>query len=193
MHPITELNKVAREFHHVQGEHAREGVSGGRRRRQRAHLKELEEKFETLLDRWVPDATEQMRWREHIYRGAQEPHELADIEQPPLFHGRSEQGSILVIRAIDDEQELIVDGDPVARRPLRPTMDAPMLHGGSEFHELFEAPPEALDALLDYIERRTDAPPWGFARALYDEGMIDANFGLTARGRRFRDRRRSAA
>ena len=36
---------------------------------------------------------------------------------------------------------------------------------------------------------RTTEPPWTWARTLYDDGLIDANFGLTARGRRYRDAR----
>jgi hypothetical protein len=189
MHPITELNKVAREFHHVQGERAREGVSGSWRRRQRARLEELEEKFDTLLVRWVPDATEQMRWREHLYRGAEAPSDLIP-DEPPLFRGRSAQGSSLVIRADHEEQELILDGALVARWPLRRTIDAPVHHGGMDFFEVFEANPDALEALLDYVARRVDAPPWEWARELYEDGLIDSNFGLTARGRRFRAGRR---
>ena len=190
MHPIAELSKVAREFHHVQGEHAREGVSGSWRRRQRARMEELEEKFETLLSRWVPQATEQMRWREHLYRGAEEPHESVPVEEPLLFRGRSALESTLVIRATEDEQEWIVDGNVVDRRPLRRTIDAPVIHGGWEFHEQFDAPAEALEALIAYVERRADAPPWAWARELYEDGLIDCNFGLTARGRRYRDAHR---
>lgn len=192
MHPISELSKVVREFHHLQGEHAREGVSGSWRRKQRSRMEALEEKFETLLGRWVPDATEQMRWREHLYRGAEEPRELVpDDQPPPLYRGRSETGSMLEIRPIDGgEQEWLVDEVAVARQPGG-TIDMPVRHGGVEFHELFEAPAEALEALLAYVERRLDAPPWKWARELYEEGLIDANFGLTARGRRFRDRGRA--
>lgn len=186
MHPIAELSNVAREFHHVQGEHAREGVSGSRRRRQRARMEELEEKFETLVARWVPDASEQQRWREHIYRGADEPSELVPSEPQPLFHGSSEYDSSLLIRETEHEQVWIVDGDVVDRRPLRSPVVAPVRHGGSEFAELFETDPQALDALIAYVERRTSEPPWAWARALYDDGLIDANFGLTDRGRRYR-------
>jgi hypothetical protein len=189
VHPIAELTKVAREFHHVQGEHAREGVAGSWRRRQRSRMEELEEKFETLVVRWVPDATEQMRWREHLYRGAEQPQASVSGSQP-LFRGGSELGSTMVIRETEDEQQWIVDGNVVDRRPLRQPVVVPVSHNGSEFHELFEAAPEALEALLDHAERRTDEPPWAFARALYDDGLIDSNFGLTARGRRYRDARR---
>jgi hypothetical protein len=190
VHPIAELSKVAREFHHVQGEHAREGVSGSWRRRQRARMEELEEKFETLLGRWVPQATEQMRWREHLYRGAEEPHESLPAAESLLFRGRSELGSTLVIQETEDEQLWIVDGNIVDRRPPRHSITAPPDHNGSKFPEHFDAPDEALDALIEYVERRADAPPWAWARELYEDGLIDANFGLTARGRRYRDARR---
>lgn len=189
MHPIAELSNVAREFHHVQGEHAREGVAGSWRRRQRARMEELEEKFETALARWVPDASEQMRWREHLYRGAEEPHELIPSEPAPLFRGRSEYDSTLVIRETEHEQVWIVDRDIVDRRALRSPITMPVFHGDSQFAEQFEAGPEALEALIAHVERRTTEPPWTWARMLYDDGLIDANFGLTARGRRYRDAR----
>jgi hypothetical protein len=190
VHPIAELSQVAREFHHVQGEHAREGLSSSRRRRQRARMEELEEKFETLLLRWVPSATEQPRWREHFYRGAEAPADLLPDNPAPLFRGRSELGITLEIRATENEQELLLEGAVVDRLPLRSPITSPVLYGDSEFHELFEAAPDALEALLDYIERRADEPPWARARELYEEGMIDENFGLTARGRRYREARR---
>jgi hypothetical protein len=39
--------------------------------------------------------------------------------------------------------------------------------------------------LRGYCATANGAPPWRWARQLYADGLIDANFGLTARGRRF--------
>lgn len=188
MHPVSELSDVAREFHHLQAEHSREGIEGSWRRRQGARLEELERTFETLLQRWVPSADEQTLWREHLYRGAERPH--GEFVEPPAFRGRSELGSTVVVRPSEDELEVILDGTPVARWPKRRGVAAPLRFADSEFHELFEAPDAALDALLDYVERRTEAPPWQWARELYEDGLIDPTFGLTERGRRFHATRR---
>jgi hypothetical protein len=189
VHPVAELIEVAGEFRHLQAEHAREGPAGSWRRRQRARMEELEQSFDTLLQRWVPDADEQARWREHLYRGAEQPGELPS-EQPPVFRGRAEDGSMLLIQAYKGALELTVDGASVDRWPLERTIDVPVHHGDAIYEESFEVPPEALDALMRFVERRTGEPPWSWARALYEEGLIDANVSLTARGRRFRDSRR---
>jgi hypothetical protein len=187
VHPIAELSKVGREFHNLQGEQAREGVASSRSRGQRARLEELEERFETLLQRWV-SVGEQERWRAYLYRIGDEPRDPVPAE-PPLFRGRSEHETTLVIRADEHGQEWVVDGALVARRPSRHPVAVPMNFDGLHFHEVFEAAPEALEALLEYVERRMVAPPWQCARTLYEDGLIDSDFGLTARGRRFRTSR----
>ncbi|MFO7565881.1 MAG: hypothetical protein R6X02_24780 [Enhygromyxa sp.] len=189
MHPVAELSKVAGEFRHLQAEHSREGPAGSWRRRQRSQMEELEQSFDTLLQRWVPDADEQARWRDHFYRGAEQPGELPR-QEPPVFRGRAEDGSALVIQANKGALELSVDGASVDRWPLERTIDVPVHLGDAIYHEVFDVPPAALEALMNFIERRTSAPPWSWARALFDEGMIDANFSLTTRGRRFRDSQR---
>lgn len=189
MHPVAELSKVAQEFRHVQGEHEREGVEGSWRRRQGSRLDELERAFEVLLERWIKDGEEQARWRDHLYGGADEPeHHLS--EEPPLFRGRSELGSNIVIVANGAERHVLVDGSLVDRWPQRRVIAAPVLHGESAFHEVFEAPPEALDALLRYLDDPGESPPWSWARELFEDGLIDPTFALTARGRRFHMSRR---
>lgn len=188
-HPVSELSKVAREFRHVQGEHEREGVDGSWRRRQGSRLEELERTFEVLLERWVRDTDEQARWREHLYAGAEAPdHELA--EEPPLFRGRSELGSTILIGPNGHERHVIVDGALVDHWPERRVIADPVRHGESAFHEVFEAPPEALAELLGYLDDPGRSPPWSWARELFEDGLIDSTFALTARGRRFHTSRR---
>lgn len=190
MHPVSELSKLAQEFHHLQAEHAREGVEGSWRRRQHARLDEIEQSFETLLQRWVPDADEQARWREHLYRGAEQPG--LPSEEPPIFRGRSDDNSTLIIRVNDSDQVLYLDGAPVARWAKDKTIDAPLRYNSLHFHEMFEASPTALEALADYLGDGASSPPWAWARELYEDGLIDANFGLTERGRRFHRTQRAA-
>jgi hypothetical protein len=152
-------------------------------------MEELEQSFDALLQRWIPSTDEQSRWRDHLYRGAEQPAELPSVE-PPVFRGRAEDGSMLLIRADKGALELTVDGASIDRWPLERTIDVPVERGDAIYHETFEAPPAALEALMRFVERRTSAPPWPWARVLYDEGLIDSNFSLTPRGRRFRDSRR---
>jgi len=54
---------------------------------------------------------------------------------------------------------------------------------GAQFREVFDAVPAALRALRDFRASGGD-PPWGHAAALLAEGLIDVDFGLSARGRR---------
>ncbi len=190
MHPVSELSKVASEFHHLQAERAREGVDGSWRRRHGMRLDELEQSFETLVRRWVSDPAEQERWRQHLHRGDERPL-VEEPNEPPQFLGRSEAGSTLLIRANDGGQDFLVDGRRAAHWPTPRPLDGPQNFEGSVFHEFFQASSSALEALLDYVQRRMEAPPWEHARELFDDGLIDATFGLTARGRRLQASRQS--
>lgn len=191
MHPLAELSQIAREFRHLKAERAREGIDGSWRRRHGARMEELEQSFATLVSRWVPDPDMRARWHDHLHHGAELP-EDTDLAVPPLFRGRSELDSTLLVRVDNDQQKLLLDGAEVARWPMRRTLAAPLRYDGSQFHEVFEASPPALEALTDYLDRRGGAPPWAWARELYDDGLIDPNFGLTARGRRFHTGRAGA-
>lgn len=188
VHPVSELGKIAREFRHLKAQRSNESPEGSWRRQHAARMDELEQSFETLVQRWVPDADEQARWHAHFHRGDEDPEEF-EADEPPLFRGRSELGGVLVVRVDNDEQKLLLDGAEVARWPMRHTIAAPLRYDGSMFFEEFQASPAAQDALSDYLNRRVDSPPWSWARELYDDGLIDSNFGLTPRGRRFHERR----
>jgi hypothetical protein len=54
---------------------------------------------------------------------------------------------------------------------------------GAEFREQFHVPSAALRALRVFRASGGD-PPWEYASSLLSDGLIDTNFGLTARGRR---------
>ena len=59
-----------------------------------------------------------------------------------------------------------------------------MLVGELTCQETFSAPPEAISALHSFLEGSGSRPPWTWAQALYDDGLIDADFGLSPRGAR---------
>jgi hypothetical protein len=183
MHPIRELAQTAREFRHLRAEHHREGVRGGWRRRQEADLVRLERHFAALLERWVPDPDTRARWERHIHHGDAEPEVL--VHDPLLFRGRSANGSVLEIREGDgDERAVLIDGTRCDHIPKERPIDVPFSYGDSTFEETFDLPTEAIQALADHLGGRRVAPPWQWAPVLYEQGIIDSNFGLTGRGHR---------
>jgi hypothetical protein len=75
-------------------------------------------------------------------------------------------------------ERIAAEKDLASTRPgLRIRID------GTEFTETFEVAGEALDALVDFHELG-GSPPWEHASELLADGLIDAHFALTARGKR---------
>lgn len=183
--PEEELRKIVREYRHTRDEHTREGESGSWRRRQRAQLSDLETRFEQILSHWFPDESIRAQWREHLFRAATEPPPVHEV--PRLYRGRSETGSIMeVFETEAGEWEYIVDGTVADRRTGRKSTEATVRLGGQMFQEAFYAPAEALEALRTHVaEQPAGGPPWEWAPELFADGLIDLNFSLTERGRRF--------
>jgi protein required for attachment to host cells len=50
--------------------------------------------------------------------------------------------------------------------------------------ESFDAPDAAVDALAQFLARPGSEPPWSWARALFEDGLVDAELNLTVRGMR---------
>ena len=102
----------------------------------------------------------------------------------------ADAGSVVEVRGTKDEElEVHVDGaltERVAagkdlfsvRPPLSFRVD------GIEAHETFTASAEALDALADFLDHDGAPPPWDHASELLADGLIDAHFAVTPRGRR---------
>jgi len=185
--PEAELVEVAAEFRHLRGEHKRERVEGTTRRHQHARMTELEQRFETLLGRWVPDSGDRHTWRDHLYRGADIP-SRADRPGVLVFRGRAgEGGTVEVYVAADGTQRILVDGRESRRRARRLVFDEKprtLAHLGREFEETTVAPEGAIAALREFVARPNGEPPWPWARELLDDGLIDRHFSLTLRGRR---------
>lgn len=188
--PISheELEALVVEYHQVQEEHRRARRGSRVRRHLRARLAELESRLDRLLAEAVADERERSRWRLHLRHRTGEP--ATPTGRPPLlFRGRSEAGSTLeIFERADCTLDAVVDGALVERLAgadellttlpgltfrLEPTI----------FHETFACPREALDVLVAMLEG-SGPPPYGHARELLLDGLIDRNFGLTPRGRR---------
>ena len=187
------LQTLAGHYHHLQNEHKRAGVESGVRRRIEEQLLEVRERFDRLLEEWVPDAELRQAWREHLHNRVAAPAGPAAI-RPLVFRGRSEAAAVVEVRGKGgDELEVEIDGSVVARiagekdfTPVIPTFR--WRFDGVEFEELFDVSSEALDALADSL-REDQPPPWEHATELLADGLIDTHAALKPRGRRALSRR----
>ena len=192
-HPIEGLQEIVSSYRHMRAEHGREGEEGSRRRNLFAQMEELEQKFETLLSRWVLDEEGRSSWRNCLHHGDPTPKD--DLERlPPLFLGRSQMGSLIEVReSPQGEYEIIVDGSLRQRSSSRVTFggSSPVLlnFADQKWKEMSRANESVLDGLQNYVASPTGEPPWHLARILFSDGLIDTNFGLTSRGKRILNQR----
>ncbi len=180
---------MVRHYHHVESEHEHARREGSVRHHLEKRLQRDRERFEHLLAEYVSDERVRRAWRDFLHHRGGEPSGPPAIN-PVLFKGRSEAGSVIETRRDRaDELTVEVDGQLVERIPGRV---APITTGrrpavfrldGAEFREVFDAKPGALRALREFGASGGD-PPWEHTRALLADGLIDVDFGLTARGRR---------
>ncbi len=194
LYPADVLRRLATEFRHRKQENKEKaGLHSQQRRRHEKELEELQADFESMLKRWVNES-EREAWRAHFHHFAPVP-AGPQLEQPPLFKGRSSSGGLLEIRqAPGPAYEIILDGTPVRRISESPGLTERridrMRFEETEFEEVFDAPEEGQAPLADFYDGPRDGAPWEYSHALFRDGLIDANFGLTERGRRWLDTRR---
>jgi hypothetical protein len=183
-----ELDALVHRYYHLRNEHERSQPESSMRRRLEDELREARERFERLLEEWVPDPDLQEAWREHIRNRGPVPAEPPAI-RPLVFQGRAEvSGSTVEVRRKDDELQVEVDGSLLERvaaeKDLSVTTPALRFRlNGTEFDETFTASPEALRALADFLDEG-GSPPWEHASELLADGLIDVHFDVTPRGRR---------
>ena len=183
-----ELEALVRHYHHVESEHERAHPQGSIRRHLDLRLDHDRRRFEHLLAEYVPDERTREAWRDFLHHRGGEPSGPPAI-RPVVFKGRSQAGSVLEARR-DPSGELVVDVDgQLVERLEAPTIrteegrPAVFSLDGTEFREAFDAGPSALRALRHFRASGGD-PPWDHASALLSDGLIDADFASTARGRR---------
>jgi hypothetical protein len=185
-----ELLALVRYFHHVQNEHQRAHVGSRYRRVLEDRLLQTRDRFERLLEEWAWDEDLRRGWLEHLHNRGREPDGPPEV-RPLVFAGRSEtSGSVVEIRRLKGEElEVRVDGSLVERvagdkdfatrvPPARYRLN------DNEFVEVFNASPDALDALADYLDSDDAPPPWEHAAELLADGLVDVHVALTPRGRR---------
>jgi hypothetical protein len=158
------------------------------RRRIEERLLDVRQRFDRLLEEWVPEEELRRVWWEHLHYRAPVPSGPPAI-RPLVFYGVTDAGSVLEVRGKKDEElEVRVDGAlterVVADKDLS-SVTPPLSFrvDGIEAHETFTASPEALDALADFLDDGKP-PPWDHASELLSDGLIDAHFAVTPRGRR---------
>jgi protein required for attachment to host cells len=157
------------------------------------------QRFERLLSQWVNDEELRERWRCHLHEGAPAPGEPL-FTPPPLFKGLTPSNAAIELRrASDGGYDIILDGAHAGHETvpwhLDPDTAEPVLIGDHSCREVFDAPAQAIDELEAFLPTSGATPPWRWARELMEDGLIDADFALTPRGRRClaRGRRPAAA
>jgi hypothetical protein len=186
----AELQTLVRHYRHLQNEHHRAPVDSAPRRRIEDKLLDVRQRFDRVLEEWVPEEDLRRAWWEHLHYRAPEPDGPPEI-RPLVFAGRSDvTGSVVEIRGKRGEDlEVTVDGAPIERIDADEnfsvtTPPARFRLNGNEFVEIFTASPEALQALAEYLDAEGESPPWDYAAGLLADGLIDTTFALTPRGRR---------
>ena len=175
-------------YQHLHNELEHEKPEGSTRRQLEQKLLDTRERFDRMLEEWVPDEELREQWREYIHNRRPEPDEPAAIE-PLAFQGVDDAGSVVQVRGKADEYQLWVDGSLQERIAARKdlSVDKPVLHfrwDGREIAETFNASEEALNTLAAYTDDRNASPPWEYASELLADGLIDVHFDLTPRGKR---------
>ncbi len=186
------LDELARDYHQLHSQRQARG-QGGEGNAAHRHLgqkmADLAARFERLVQHWVDDAALAEAWRRHLVGGAPQP-DGPDLAEPPFFRGRTEAGARIEVRRAPDGEayEIFSDGTRIAREsgPWEVEAEAmqPVTIAGQTCLDSNDASPQAIAALRDFLARPGAEPPWRFARELYEDGLIDIDFALTARGRR---------
>ena len=183
-----ELETLSRHYHHLQVEHQNASPGSSVRRHLEDKLLPVRERFDRVLEEWVPEEELREAWRAYLDHHGTEPDGPPAIE-PVIFRGRSKvTGSIVEIRGSGDELRVEVDGTLVERvaaeedfASRKPVVTFRL--NNQEFEEIFEVSDEALQALAEFLDRG-ESPPWEHASELLANGLIDVHFALTPRGHR---------
>ncbi|MGZ4413985.1 MAG: hypothetical protein ACXVRZ_06385 [Gaiellaceae bacterium] len=181
------LEALARHYHHVQNEHKRSAPGSSVRRRLDERLADARERFERLLDEWVPEDVLRRAWHDHLHYRAPAPEGPPPI-RPLVFRGVSDAGAVVEVRGRNDEFDVEIDGSLVERVSASKELASsfPLVRfrlDHTEFHETFASSDDALQALERFVSAG-GSPPWDHAPELFADGLIDTHADLTARGRR---------
>jgi protein required for attachment to host cells len=143
----------------------------------------LAERFERVLEHWVHDVQVRENWRAFFYHGAAQPDQPRLVS--PLFRGSNEAGaSVEVNESGVGGYDVLLDGIHAGHyeQPWQQHTDRfePVVIGEWTCQETFAAPEEAREALELFLDNPGSDPPWQWAPALFEDGLI-ATAGRGAR------------
>jgi hypothetical protein len=183
------LETLAHWYRHLHNEHTSAAPGSSIRRRIEERLLDARERFDRMLDEWVPEPDLREAWRQHLHTHAPTPSGPPAI-RPLVFRGTAEaSGSVVEVRGRQGEELAVeIDGSLVERVAAAKdlavgTPPARLRIDGFEFEETFGVSAEALEAFTDFLDDG-DSPPWNYAEELLGDGLVDTHFAVTARGRR---------
>ena len=181
------LTALAHHYHHLQSESKRRAPGSGIRRRIEDRQIEVRQRFDCLLDEWVPSEELRELWLGHLKNRSPVPPGPEPI-RPLMFRGFSEaRAEVEIRRNRQGELDVEVDGSLLVRVAAdRDLLGVGPLHfrlDRTEYHETFAASAIAIEALSEFV-REASAPPWDHVPELVGDGLLDFHAALTPRGRR---------
>ena len=184
-----ELDALARHYHHLQVEHQNAQPESSVRRRIETKLLEVRERFDRVLEEWVPEEELRAEWRAYLDHHGPQPEQPGVID-PRVFLGSSEvSGTVIDVRRAHDAHEIWADG--VLTDRVDADKDFAVSEPGLRYHwndddyrEIFAASDEGIRQLADFLATPDASPPWDNASELLSDGLIDVHFDLTPRGHR---------
>lgn len=182
------VHQLTDSYRHLQQEHQRQGEKGTIRRKIRQEMSDTARDFEQLTARWLEDDSQRREWIRYFYHGGPFP-EAPKIRTPPEFMGITEEGArIEIYPSMDGGHDIVIDGSVESHEPAPFRLDEdqiePFLVGTHECYERFAISEDALSALKLNQTAPHAEPLWKWSRPLYEEGIVDEHFNLTARGAR---------
>ena len=184
-----ELDALARHYHHLQVEHQNAQPESSVRRHIEAKLLDVRERFDRVLEEWVPEEELRAEWRAYLDHHGPLP-EKPGVIDPRVFLGSSEvSGTVVDVRRAHDAHEIWADG--VLTDRLDADKDFAVSEPGlryrwndDDYEEIFAASDEGIRQLADFLATPGASPPWDHASELLSDGLIDVHFDLTPRGHR---------
>src|SRR5437868_7090770 len=104
-----ELEALVHYYYHLRNERKRAAPESSVRRRLEDRMFDVRERFDRLLEEWVPEEELREEWRAHIENRGPAPPGPPAI-RPLAFLGVSDASSVVEVRGKDDEFRVEVDG-----------------------------------------------------------------------------------
>lgn len=184
-----ELLALIQAWRHERETHRRAATGTHARDAAETRMRDIQTRFERTLRQWGVDERLRQAWRNALHHNAPAPLRPSAVASV-LFRGRAENGSICTVRrSADGLYEVDVDGSGSTNRlrglDLQERDGRSFLPVGNLLYEEHSAlPADAMGAFRRWVDDPRTEPPWTWAYALVEDGLVDGNFAVTPRGRR---------